>query len=143
MPLLLDPTNDYVFKYIFAEAPELLRALINDVRPDLPAITALEILNPQIDPTELAGKYIVLDVLAEDQDGHKYNVEIQVRRYDTWPQQGLFYLARTLSQQLLSGEQYDRLCDVVGIHLLADVTQRSLHGLQRIKCGSDRLEIQF
>lgn len=29
MPTLLDPTNDYVFKRVFAEALELLRALIN------------------------------------------------------------------------------------------------------------------
>lgn len=33
---LLDPTNDYVFKRLFAEAPELLVSLINDLRPDLP-----------------------------------------------------------------------------------------------------------
>ena len=33
---LLDPTNDYVFKRLFVEAPELLVALNNDLRPDLP-----------------------------------------------------------------------------------------------------------
>jgi len=37
---LLDPTNDYVFKRLFAERPDLLVALINDLRPDLPAITS-------------------------------------------------------------------------------------------------------
>ncbi|WPL18589.1 hypothetical protein Thiowin_03663 [Thiorhodovibrio winogradskyi] len=36
MPALLDPTNDYVFKRLFAETPELRVALINDLRPDLP-----------------------------------------------------------------------------------------------------------
>ncbi|EIC20499.1 hypothetical protein [Thiorhodovibrio frisius] len=36
MPTLLDPTNDYVFKRLFVEAPDLLIALINDLRPDPP-----------------------------------------------------------------------------------------------------------
>jgi len=48
MNALLDPTDDYVFKRLFAEAPELLVALINDLRPDLPDIAAVEILNPTI-----------------------------------------------------------------------------------------------
>ncbi|EIC20501.1 hypothetical protein Thi970DRAFT_04139 [Thiorhodovibrio frisius] len=36
MPTLLDPTNDYVFKRLFVEAPDLLVVLINDLRPDPP-----------------------------------------------------------------------------------------------------------
>ncbi|BBE11120.1 hypothetical protein HH1059_17630 [Halorhodospira halochloris] len=35
MTELLSPTNDYVFKRLFAEAPDLLVDLINDLRPDL------------------------------------------------------------------------------------------------------------
>jgi predicted transposase/invertase (TIGR01784 family) len=96
MANLLDPKNDYVFKRVFAEAPDLLVALINDLRPDLPDITAVEVLNPNIEPSELTGKYIILDVLARDAEGHCYNVEIQVRRYRAWHKRGLFYLARTL-----------------------------------------------
>ena len=115
---LLDPKNDYVFKRLFGEAPELLVALINDLRPDLPEITAVEVLNPTIDAAELRGKYIILDVLARDAAGHCYNVEIQVRRHGAWRQRGLFYLARTLSRQLGTGEDYSELRASVGIHLL-------------------------
>ncbi|SEL65906.1 hypothetical protein SAMN05444515_1373, partial [Ectothiorhodospira marina] len=32
MNQLLDPTNDYVFKRLLSEAPDLLVALINDLR---------------------------------------------------------------------------------------------------------------
>lgn len=39
MSELLDPTNDYFFKRLFAEAPDLLVDFINDLRPDLPDIT--------------------------------------------------------------------------------------------------------
>ncbi|MCQ4323273.1 Rpn family recombination-promoting nuclease/putative transposase [Stutzerimonas stutzeri] len=118
MSELLDPTNDYVFKRLFAEAPDLLVDLINDLRPDLPDITAVEVLNPNIEPRELTGKYIILDVLARDADGHCYNVEIQVRRYGAWHKRGLFYLARTLGLQLDAGEDYQHLKASVGIHLL-------------------------
>jgi predicted transposase/invertase (TIGR01784 family) len=115
---LLSPTNDYVFKRLFAEAPELLVALINDLRPDLPDITSVEILNPNIEPSELSGKYIILDVLARDAQGHCYNVEVQVRRYGAWHKRGLFYLARTLGGQLSAGEDYGELRASVGLHLL-------------------------
>ncbi|OWV30365.1 Rpn family recombination-promoting nuclease/putative transposase [Halomonas campaniensis] len=115
---LLDPTNDYVFKRLFAEAPDLLVDLINDLRPDLPDIASVEILNPTIEPSELNGKYIILDVLARDGEGHCYNVEIQVRRYGAWHKRGLFYLARMLGDQLGAGEDYQALNATVGLHLL-------------------------
>ncbi|MDR5865086.1 Rpn family recombination-promoting nuclease/putative transposase [Halomonas campisalis] len=115
---LLDPTNDYVFKRLFADAPDLLVDLINDLRPDLPNITSVEVLNPTIEASELTGKYIILDVLARDGEGHCYNVEVQVRRYGAWHKRGLFYLARTLGLQLGSGEDYQELRASVGLHLL-------------------------
>jgi predicted transposase/invertase (TIGR01784 family) len=118
MSELLDPTNDYVFKRLFSEAPDLLVYLINDLRPDLPNIASVEILNPNIEPTELTGKYIILDVLARDGEGHCYNVEIQVRRYGAWHKRGLFYLTRTLGSQLSAGEDYAELRASVGLHLL-------------------------
>ncbi len=119
MPTLLAPTNDYVFKRLFAAAPELLVSLINDLRPDLPEIDSVEVLNPNIEPNELTGKYIILDVLARDVDGHCYNVEVQVRRYGAWRKRGLFYLARTLGNQLQTGEDYRELRAAIGLHLLA------------------------
>jgi predicted transposase/invertase (TIGR01784 family) len=115
---LLDPTNDYVFKRLFAEAPDLLVDLINDLRPDLPDIASVEILNPNIEPSELNGKYIILDVLARDGVGNCYNVEVQVRRYGAWHKRGLFYLTRTLGSQLSAGEDYQELRASVGLHLL-------------------------
>ena len=115
---LLDPKNDYVFKRLFAEAPDLLVSLINDLRPDLPEITDIEVLNPNIEASELTGKYIILDVLARDTEGVQYNIEMQVRRYNAWGQRSLYYLARMLSDQLDAGREYHRLKAAVGIHLL-------------------------
>ncbi len=128
---LLDPKNDYVFKRLFAEAPALLVSLINDLRPDLPQIASVEVLNPRIDAADLTGKYIVLDLLACDRDGNHYDVEMQVRRFHAWGRRSLFYLARLLAQQLASGGSYQHLRAAVGIHLLdfdlfdADPRQRA------------------
>ena len=77
---LLDPKNDFVFKRLFADAPDLLAALINAVRSADPPVQVVEVLNPRIEPAELLGKYIVLDILAEDEHGRRYNIEMQVRR---------------------------------------------------------------
>ncbi|MFW9608609.1 MAG: hypothetical protein ACMV0H_00200, partial [Aquaspirillum sp.] len=45
---LLDPKNDYIFKRLFAQSPELLSDLINSIRYDQPPITITDILNPNI-----------------------------------------------------------------------------------------------
>jgi predicted transposase/invertase (TIGR01784 family) len=115
---LLDPKNDYVFKKLFAEAPALLTELINDVRSEEPPIEVVEVTNPRIEPEELNGKFIVLDILAKDQQGHRYNIEMQVRRFDAWSARSTYYLARTLSNQIVSGQDYLALKPVIGIHLL-------------------------
>ena len=81
---LLDPKNDYVFKRLFADAPALLVALINAVRRHAAPITHIEVRNPAIEAAELHGKYIILDLLAEDAAGGQYNIEMQVRRYRAW-----------------------------------------------------------
>lgn len=115
---LLDPKNDYVFKRLFTQAPELLVSLINAVRADEPPITHVTILNPRIEPEELTGKFIILDVLAEDAQGRQYNVEMQVRSYPAWGARSVYYLASLLGAQLKSGEEYAAIRPVIGIHLL-------------------------
>ena len=115
---LLDPKNDYIFKRLFATAPHLLTALINSVRHEEEPVEVIEVLNPRIDPEELAGKFIVLDVLARGRQGQLFNIEMQVRRIDLWSARSVYYLASTLAKQLSHGQNYDLLKPVIGIHLL-------------------------
>ena len=118
MPALLDPKNDFVFKRLFAGAPHLLADLINAVRSGEAPVEVVEVLNPRIDAAELTGKFIVLDVLARDAAGQLFNIEMQVRRHADWPLRSAYYLARTLANQLQSGEDYAQLKPVIGIHLM-------------------------
>jgi predicted transposase/invertase (TIGR01784 family) len=115
---LLDPKNDFVFKKLFAQAPTLLAELINAVRSTEPPVQVIEVLNPTITPQELTGKFIVLDVLAQDAAGRRYNIEMQARRDADWSARSIYYLARTLTQQLDGGDDYTRLKPVIGIHWL-------------------------
>lgn len=115
---LLDPKNDAVFKLLFARNPRLLADLINAVRADAPPIDVIEVINPGITPEDLAGKFIVLDVLARDPDGRTFEVEMQVRAQEFWSARALSYLARTYGNQLKRGDGYGELMPVIGIHLL-------------------------
>ena len=115
---LLDPKLDVIFKRLFVEAPDLLVDLINAVRSDEPPIVELQILNSQIAPEELAGKFIVLDILARDVTGQLFNIEMQTRRHAGWSSRSVYYLARNLGRQLQAGEGYQRVQPVIGIHLM-------------------------
>ncbi|MBW7900929.1 MAG: Rpn family recombination-promoting nuclease/putative transposase [Rhodocyclaceae bacterium] len=115
---LLDPRNDFVFKRIFAGNPALLADLINAVRAPEPPVEVVEILNPTIEPGELGGKFIVLDILARDAGGSLYNIEMQIRRHAGWSARSIYYLARRLDGQLVSGDDYTKIKPVIGIHLL-------------------------
>ncbi|GAB2943396.1 Rpn family recombination-promoting nuclease/putative transposase [Aquaspirillum soli] len=115
---LLDPKNDYIFKRLFAQSPELLSDLINSIRYDQPPITITDILNPNISGEDLHAKEIVLDVLAKDGFGVQYNIEIQVRKQTYWGERSLYYSSRLISEQLESGQSYREMKHVICIHLL-------------------------
>lgn len=116
---LLDPRNDLVFKMLFANSLPLLSDLINAVRVGEPPVLVESVQNPRLEAAELQGKFIVLDILAKDQDGHFYNIEMQMSRREQWSARSMLYLARTLAGQLKSGQGYSTLKPVIGIHLLS------------------------
>ena len=118
---LLDPRNDLVFKLLFARSLPLLTDLINAVRCNEPPIEVVSVENPQIDPEDLEGKFIVLDILAKDEKGHFFNIEMQMSKREQWSSRSVYYLAKTMAGQLKSGEPYAQLKPVIGIHLLAYV----------------------
>ena len=115
---LLDPRNDLVFKMLFANSLPLLTDLINAVRCNEPPIVVESVQNPRIDAEEWQGKFIILDILAKDEAGHYYNIEMQMSKREQWSARSMVYLAKTLAGQLKSGSNYAALKPVIGIHLL-------------------------
>jgi predicted transposase/invertase (TIGR01784 family) len=115
---LLDPRNDLVFKLLFSHSLPLLTDLINAVRSSEPPVTVVSIHNPLVPAEEINRKFIILDILAKDADGHFYNIEMQMSRQQKWSARSTYYLAKTLAGQLKPGEKYAALKPVIGIHLL-------------------------
>lgn len=110
--------NDLVFKVLFSKHLPLLSDLINAVRHPLAPIVVQRILNPNILPEDLAGKEIVLDILAEDTDGQRLGIEMQLRRFMHWPERSVYGIARNLAAQLQVGQDYRLLKPSIGISLL-------------------------
>jgi len=110
--------NDVVFKVLFSRHPHLLADLINAVRHHAAPIRVERILNPHILPQDLAGKEILLDIQAEDADGRRFGVEMQLGRFYHWAQRNVYGIARSLAGQLEAGQDYRHLKPVIGISLL-------------------------
>jgi predicted transposase/invertase (TIGR01784 family) len=79
------------------------------VRRDEPPITEVKLLNPRLTPERLSGKHLILDLRAIDEHEQHYTIEMQVRRFAAWNARGILYLARLLSEQLDTGQDYRRL----------------------------------
>jgi predicted transposase/invertase (TIGR01784 family) len=77
------------------------------------------VLNPYILSADPASKSVVLDILAEDVQGQRLALEMQLCRYQHWPQRSIYGVARTLASQLRPGQDYRHLKPVIGINLLA------------------------
>ncbi|OQY58976.1 MAG: hypothetical protein B6245_08995, partial [Desulfobacteraceae bacterium 4572_88] len=120
MTFLLSPKIDIVFKKLFTQDTELLADLLNAVLdlPDDRQIESVEVKNPAILPEELTKKFIVLDIRATDNQKRRYDIEMQVRRYTAYPKRILYYLSRMYSEQLQSGQDYENLRPVIGVHFL-------------------------
>jgi len=120
MTKLLSLKIDLVFKVLLTRNPDVLTDLINCVLglsgPDM--IVSVKIRNPLVLPGEITKKFIVLDIRASDSSGREHDIEMQVRKYDSYPQRSLYYLCRMYADQLNAGEDYSALRPVAGIHFL-------------------------
>ena len=121
MKKLLSPKTDIVFKMLFEADTEILADLIDCVldRPENRRVRSVRVKNPGIPPDEIGKKFIVLDIRAEDESGEQFDVEMQVRKYESYSKRALFYLCKPYAEQLDSGEEYGELNPVVGIHFLS------------------------
>ncbi len=81
-------------------------------------IASVTVKNPGILPDEITKKFVILDIRATDNNSNQYDIEIQVRKYESYPKRTLYYISRIYADQLESGDDYDTLTPVIGIHFL-------------------------
>ena len=119
----IDPKIDCVFKAILGAENNrnlLLHFLNAILGSELPApITQVEILNPYNDKEFLNNKLSIVDVKARDNEGHLYQIEIQLSSYAHLPARILYTWADIYSKQLQKGQPFHLLRPTYSIWLLA------------------------
>jgi len=98
---LLTPKLDYIFKKLLTGDTGVLTDLLNSVLglPKNRRIRSVRVKNPIVLPEEITKKYIILDILAVDESGQSYEIEMQVRRTEAYPKRALYYLSRIYAGQ--------------------------------------------
>jgi len=116
--ILLDPKNDFVFKKLFVDAPDLLADLINAVRSGEEPVEVIEIFNPHIDLEDFAGESIALDLLVRNVHGQVFNVEMRVYFQSYWTERNLYCLAPAYIGQWVREDDHSAPTPVIAINLL-------------------------
>ena len=114
------PTVDFAFKRMLGspDHTKITIHFLNAVLGDSPKITAVTILNPILDKDFDDDKVSVLDILAEDEHGRKFNIEMQTSVLSELPQRLTYYLSALYSKQLTQGLDYSTLRQAVSICVL-------------------------
>ncbi len=117
MKLLL-PKSDFCLKELFDN--ETIRThFVSDVL-GIPHkdIRSVRLRNTFLQRIHRHQKLGILDVLIELNDNIKINIEIQLVRYKYWDRRQLFYLAKMYTEDLRSGEKYEKLNKCISISIL-------------------------
>ncbi len=118
----LDFTNDLLFRYVFGaeKNKDILLSLLNAIltRKELAPIQSLQILNPFLEINQIGEKKSIADILAEDEAGKIYNIEMQRRKTTGYIDRTLIYTAKILAGQIKKRENYNEARPCVGIHIL-------------------------
>jgi predicted transposase/invertase (TIGR01784 family) len=144
MALGIDPKVDFAFKLVFG-SPQHTRVTIHFVNAVLglpQPITWVEILNPIQGKDFSEDKLVVLDVLAADDQGRRFNIEMQTTLPLALPKRLTYYNCLNYVRQLGSGAPYHALRPAVSICVLDQVLFAELeeyHLSFRLRCDQRAL----
>ena len=116
----ISPRVDLVFKKIFGveENKDLLISLINSIVGTEDQVSDITLLNPYNVQNFRQDKLSILDVKATNQDGKRFNIEIQISDEADYDKRALYYWAKLYTEQLQAGQDYSLLAKAIGIHIL-------------------------
>jgi predicted transposase/invertase (TIGR01784 family) len=116
----LDPTQDLVFKLLFAspDGEGALRSLLKAILGPEHPFERVQVLNPEVLPETVDDKSAVLDLLVRlDGDVH-VDLEMQALARPSFRERALFYWSGPYRGQLKKGAPYTSLAKVVSVLLL-------------------------
>jgi len=119
VPFELPPTADVVFQYLFSSpgAENGLKCFINAINLSAGRrlIESVEIENP-FNAANFAGqKTSIVDVKAKDEEGKKYDIEMQLADAVGFTDRVLYYWSKMYSSMLNRGDIYEQLRPVISI----------------------------
>ena len=116
----ISPRVDLAFKKIFGveENKDLLISLINSIVGAEDQLSEVTLLNPYNPKNFKTDKLSILDIKATNQDGKRFNIEIQISDEADYDKRALYYWAKIYTEQLKVAEDYSKLSKAIGIHIL-------------------------
>jgi len=116
----ISPRVDLAFKKIFGveENKDLLISLINSIVGTEDQVSEITLLNPYNPKNFRQDKLSILDVKATNQDGKRFNIEIQISDEADYDKRALYYWAKLYTEQLKVAQDYSALSKAIGIHIL-------------------------
>ena len=149
----IDPTVDFACKLLLGspDHPAITLHFLNAViQPRVP-IVDVKIVNPIVGAEYEEDKVSILDILARDASGRRFNIEVQRTAPPSLGSRLTFYVAGQLANQMEEGQTYRELRPVVGICILDAVFIRGIpefHHQFRLRTAegmelSDCLEIHI
>lgn len=109
MDSIISAKNDVVFKVLFSRNKELLRVFLNDVLDiSVESVNDIEVLNPELPPESIDGKFSRLDVNVRT-SGKNVNIEMQVENEPDFKERILFYWSKMYADGLEKGHPYSEL----------------------------------
>lgn len=109
---------DYVFREVFSHE-SIRKQFISDVTGiPLNSIKTVHLTTPYLWRRYRNQKQGILDVAVIMNDNTKLDIELQVRFQKHWEKRSLFYLAKMYTEDLKTGQRYDRLRKCILISIL-------------------------
>jgi len=117
---VLNPRVDFAFKKLFGseENKDILISFINAVLSKAEPITEVCLLNPYNNKEHRFDKLSILDIKATDNQGHQYNIEMQITDQVYYNQRALYYWSKLYTSQLQEGNAFDDLKKTISINIL-------------------------
>ena len=141
----LDPKNDIAFRKVFGteKNKDILIHFLNDmlVFKEKEPIVDVTFLKTVQDPDIAAQKTSIVDILAKDESGNQYIIEMQVAKEKGFVQRAQYYAAKAYISQANIGGKYHDLKEVIFI-AIADFVMfyRIFH--QHLHCHRRNLSLQ-
>lgn len=109
---------DFSFKQLMLNE-EVRKYFVSDVLGiPISEIRSVRLSNPFLWKRYFRQKQGILDVKVELNEDSVVDIELQIRMLSYWDKRSLFYLAKTFSEGLLTGEKYHKLKKCICISIL-------------------------